>query len=427
MMEKIGADDPLVTQTGIMSLVNCLKEPKEGGKSWTIFVATTFNKDRLQGYVEQISNYFNTPVDIILEPSYFQAEEVTPTERIAIQEGRLLGSRTFNDGYIRTPFFTGPSNQEQCDTLAYFQAPKCSAILLLVYSHSGFGKSHMLQKLAFSLWKEKRLRVYFNSSLDFLEDLKGTFSKPPEQKYDFLSIADYIIIDDLQFLASERLAFAMPGLFTTLEMAKEKKLIVSMDKLPDTLFEDRIVSRLKEGLVFRLDPPDDSIKFQYINYYIERHEIKIADDIRRHIMLSSPTLRAMRGYLQICDHIYQTTGDITFSGYALRTEHLGNPVSLIRERNDLVFGRILTLLREHFGYLRERTTKTVRKSRKQAVIDNIMVYYFDGIISRIELSERNGIPRGHYQIVCDRGQRAAENLPDDVKKLIQGEMKLCQK
>ena len=131
---------------------------------------------------------------------------------------------------------------------------------LLIYSHTGLGKTHLLQSIGnFITRKNKSLKITYLTSEKFMHDFIKSIQQ--NKTTDFANLyrkSDVLLIDDIQFFqGKEQTQEQFFHLFNDLHQ-KGKQIVLTMDRHPSELvgIKERLVSRFKSGLAVDIHPPD---------------------------------------------------------------------------------------------------------------------------------------------------------------------------
>ena len=131
---------------------------------------------------------------------------------------------------------------------------------LLIYSHTGLGKTHLLQSIGnYIIRKNSNLKITYLTSEKFMHDFIKSIQQ--NKTTDFANLyrkSDLLLIDDVQFFeGKEQTQEQFFHLFNDLHQ-KGKQIVLTMDRHPSELLgiKERLVSRFKSGLTVDIHPPD---------------------------------------------------------------------------------------------------------------------------------------------------------------------------
>lgn len=175
-------------------------------------------------------------------------------------------------------FIAGNCNREAFEICKKIASEPCQTgmPLVYVYGHSGLGKTHLLQAIVHSVnGSNRNVRVRYVSAIRFLQDFlnqfKGTFKEKQKAEINFREAyegIDLLLIDDVQLL-SQKDATQL----SLLQIIERRRLhgrqtVFSSDRLPSEMdqrhFKKRLLDRLEECLVVKLDLPDAQTRMGFV-------------------------------------------------------------------------------------------------------------------------------------------------------------------
>lgn len=203
-------------------------------------------------------------------------------------------------------FVVGPSNRNAylASLLAVETPAKANPIFL--YSHSGLGKTHLLQAIgnAYRI-KHPEDKILYISSEDFIAEfvrfVKGF--KESEELRDFFETIDVFLVDDIQLLKGKEQTQQMFFTVFNLLVAKGKQIVLTSDRAPVDLdgLPDRLVSRFAGGLTINIQTPSKDtmveilkMKIRVNNLSLEYFEPEVLDYLA---MNYSKNVRELEGSL----------------------------------------------------------------------------------------------------------------------------------
>ena len=151
-----------------------------------------------------------------------------------------------------------------------------------LYSHSGLGKTHLMHAVG-NYIKEKNpaTKVLLISAQAFVEEYIGfvTGEKDADDLATYLKGIDVLMIDDVQNLASREKS--QDFLFTIYNwmIAHKKQVVVSSDRQPNELekIQDRLITRFSQGLVIKINEPDQESCVEILKKKIQERGMNIND------------------------------------------------------------------------------------------------------------------------------------------------------
>lgn len=155
---------------------------------------------------------------------------------------------------------------------------------LLIYGPSGLGKTHLLHAIAIQMLKNNpAARICYLSAEqfvnEFIEALKNKSTNHFHSKY--RSSFDAFLIDDIQYLggkekSEEEFFHTFNHLFGT-----HNQVVLTSDKPPKDLqnLEDRLITRLQQGLVVDVKPPDLETRIAILKAKAEAEDLYVPDEV----------------------------------------------------------------------------------------------------------------------------------------------------
>ncbi len=174
--------------------------------------------------------------------------------------GRDDGTR-LNPKYSFETFVIGGSNRfAHATAVAVAEAPGRSYNPLMLYGHSGLGKTHLLHAIGHyvhRLFATARVRYVSSEEFtnDFINSIRDGKGEAFRRRY---RDVDVLLVDDIQFLENkEGTQEEFFHTFNTLHNAN-KQIVLSSDRPPKRLetLEDRLRNRFEWGLTADIEPPD---------------------------------------------------------------------------------------------------------------------------------------------------------------------------
>lgn len=195
-----------------------------------------------------------------------------------------------NPDFTFENFVVGNSNRiAQNASLAVSMKPGFSYSPLFIYSHSGLGKTHLLNAIGNRIKnRNENLRILYSTSEQFVNEFIGALGnhKMDEFNYKYRHV-DVLLIDDIQFIASKDSSMEMFfNIFNSLQN-DNKQIVITSDKHPKDLkgMENRLVSRFTNGLTVSIDTPEFETAKAILKKKIEIKNIDypIDEDVLDHI------------------------------------------------------------------------------------------------------------------------------------------------
>ncbi len=192
------------------------------------------------------------------------AENVGYPQMAQVQTDKI-GEDNLNPRYTFETFIIGSNNElARAAAQAVVKNPGKIYNPLFIYGGVGLGKTHLVQAIGNKVKETypKKKVVYVSSErfiedfIDYIQKGKGKFG-PSAFKNKYRK-ADFLLIDDIQFLAGkEGTQEEFFHTFNTLYQ-NDKQIILTSDRPPKAIsgLEDRLVSRFEGGMIADITMPD---------------------------------------------------------------------------------------------------------------------------------------------------------------------------
>ena len=146
---------------------------------------------------------------------------------------------------------------------------------LFIHSQSGLGKTHLMHAIGNYIVKEKNhnAKILYITANDFVEEyiryVRG--EKESQSLKDFFADVDVLLLDDVQFLADKVKTEEMLFYIYTNMINNGKQIVITSDRQPAELnkLEDRLVTRFSQGLVVKIEEPDQNTCVEILRKKIE--------------------------------------------------------------------------------------------------------------------------------------------------------------
>ncbi|SFJ12987.1 chromosomal replication initiator protein DnaA [Jannaschia pohangensis] len=209
-------------------------------------------------------------------------DETTPRRNVR-QENTLDKRFTFDS------FIVGKSNE-----LAHAAARRVAAggsvsfNPLFLHSRVGLGKTHLMQAIAWELQEQHpEKRVMYLSAEQFMYRFVQSLREKNTMDFKHLfRTVDVLLVDDVQFIAGKD--STQEEFFHTFNALVDqgKQVVISADRSPADIsdLEERITSRLQQGLVVDLHPADYELRLGVLQHRVDsfaaQHpEFSLADGV----------------------------------------------------------------------------------------------------------------------------------------------------
>lgn len=158
---------------------------------------------------------------------------------------------------------------------------------LFIHSNAGLGKTHLLHAICANIAsKNPRLKIRFLTCEAFVSKFVAAIEKGDLSAFqeDFRS-ADVLILDDVQFLSDRE--STQDEFFHTFNAlhSQRKQIVLSADRAPGEIpsLDERILSRLKWGLVARIDTPSVETRLAIVKKKAKIRGVHVPEDVADYI------------------------------------------------------------------------------------------------------------------------------------------------
>lgn len=152
---------------------------------------------------------------------------------------------------------------------------------LFIYSHSGLGKTHLLNAIANEVLKGRmpNAKILYTTADEFVDE----YVKFVKAEKDNISLRDYfkgvdiLLLDDVQFLADKVKTEEMFFYVYQDMINKGKRVIITSDRQPTSLkgLEDRLITRFTQGLTVKINDPSKEACVEILKKKINESDLDI--------------------------------------------------------------------------------------------------------------------------------------------------------
>ena len=151
---------------------------------------------------------------------------------------------------------------------------------LFMYSHAGLGKTHLMNAIGNEIKKNNpNKNVLYISAQSFVDEYLRFVKGDTESQSlrGFFKDVDVLLIDDIQMLANKVKTGEMFFLIYETMIKERKQIVITADKQPIELngLEERLVSRFSQGLVVKIEEPDQNSCVEILRKKIEASPLDI--------------------------------------------------------------------------------------------------------------------------------------------------------
>jgi chromosomal replication initiator protein len=152
---------------------------------------------------------------------------------------------------------------------------------LFIYSESGLGKTHLMNAVGNHIIKEVNpaAKILYINGNDFVETylsfVRG--DKEAQSLKDYFKSVDVLLLDDIQLLANKVKTEEMFFYIYQAMINSGRQIVITSDRQPTELngLEDRLVTRFTQGLVVKIDEPDQNTCVNILRKKIEENSLDV--------------------------------------------------------------------------------------------------------------------------------------------------------
>lgn len=267
-----------------------LKPVSLGTDKFIFTVSASFTKEWIEKHyltlLEKTAERFTGhPVKVeinVVPPNHLRTKK-KPEKRRKPPFGLSL-----NENYTFETFVVGQSNR-----LAYATARdvaerpgRRSYNPLFIHGGTGLGKTHLIQAIGNALLSDTEMEVVYMPAefftFDYVESLKSGKMSLFRDRYRHI---DVWLLDDIQFIADKERT--TEEFFHTFNVLYEtgKQVIICSDRPPEELapLHPRVISRLKNGPVMSIAPPDLELRLAILQKKAEQEKFNLSPEIMLYI------------------------------------------------------------------------------------------------------------------------------------------------
>ncbi|MBI4584880.1 MAG: chromosomal replication initiator protein DnaA [Planctomycetes bacterium] len=196
---------------------------------------------------------------------------------------QLLSSSPVKKEFTFSNFAVGPSNRFTYSALyTVTESTINNYNPIVIHGKTGMGKTHLLQACFLKLNEESQRPALYLTCDDFIQLLyKHSGTRKREELHHLLREYEVLLVDDLQNLSkSSHFQDEFLRLFNE-SFARGHQIIVSCDCQPKELpvFKEKLISRLKMGLITRLESPNLETRLEMVSKKSAVWGIKVPDGV----------------------------------------------------------------------------------------------------------------------------------------------------
>ena len=247
-----------------------------------VVVSTLLAKNLISTkYYDMVTNVVNEitqsnfRLEFVLDSEVKQSQS-TPDTAAANKKPQYFKGASINPNLTFDNFVVGHFNREASQAaLLIASNPGKMFNPLFIHSQCGLGKTHLLQAIGNYIIKERNpsAKILYITANDFVEEyiryVRG--EKESQSLKDFFADVDVLLLDDVQFLANKVNTQEMFFYIYTNMINNGKQIVITSDRQPNELekLEERLVTRFIQGLVVKIEEPDQNTCVEILRKKIE--------------------------------------------------------------------------------------------------------------------------------------------------------------
>jgi len=230
------------------------------------------------------------------------AHDVIPTHS-------AFPSQPLNPRYTFDHFVVGTCNQfAHAAATQVAKAPGAAYSVLFLHSKVGLGKTHLMQAIGHYVQAQHpQFQVVYISAEQFVNHLINSIrdNRTESFRQHYRSV-DIWLVDDIQFIAAIEGQTSEEEFFYTFNALYEtgKQIVIASDSPPRQLqiMNERLRSRLQQGIVADLRPPDVDTRLAIVEKKAQADGISISRDLLMRIVQQiESNVRVLEGaLLKVC-------------------------------------------------------------------------------------------------------------------------------
>lgn len=292
---------------------------------------------------------------------------------------------------------------------------------LYIHAPAGLGKTHLMHATAWrikELYPEKTV-LYLSSEQFFQHFVKALRYNNTESFHNLFRNVDVLMVDDIQFIFGKKAT--QEEFFHTFNalVTKGKKVILSSDTNPlDLQIDDRLKTRIAQGLVVNIQPTSFELRLGILNEKIKTIKTSVPSDVLEFLSQNiTASVRELEGALK---------------RVVARAELIGTPINVETTREilrdilqiyekQITIADILEVTADYYG-LKISDLKSVRRERRIAR-PRQMAMYLSKLLTSLSLPdigmhfERDHTTILHAIRTIEDLVAKDEQLQDDLERL----------
>ncbi len=271
--------------------------------------------------IKALQNITGLPIKIITYQVNLGSKIINFTTKQTMAEPTLISNSNkpetpapafgLNANYTFDTLVVGKHNElARAAAQAVAQNPGQSYNPLFIYGASGLGKTHLLQAIAYEIYKkypEKKI-MYVPCEKFTSEFIQGIQTGRMDKFKALYRSVDILMIDDIQFLAGkEGTQEEFFHTFNALYQAN-KQIVISSDRPPKAIqtLENRLITRFECGMIADIVSPDVETRTAILEYKCRERNYQLDHEIIQYLATNiQNNIRELEGALNRLIAIHQ--------------------------------------------------------------------------------------------------------------------------
>ncbi len=238
------------------------------GNTITVVTSTVLAASLLKTkYYDVIKDIVNNITESNYELNFITADQITKEKenQPVIKKQNYFPDAVINKNLTFDNFVVGNFNREASQA-ALLIASKPGKMFnpLFIHSQSGLGKTHLLHAIGNYIIKEgnPHAKILYITAQGLVEEyikyVRG--EKEDQSLQEYVKAFDVLLLDDVQFLADKVKTEETFFYIYNYMINNGKQVVITSDRHPNELknLEERLVTRFNQGLVVKIDDPDQN-------------------------------------------------------------------------------------------------------------------------------------------------------------------------
>lgn len=323
-------------------------------------------------YLGELRSCLNKVTESDYEISLIAKDELSSSNTSEKKKDTFFDNSSLQSKFTFENFVTGPSNIEAYNAARYVATNQASYNPLFIYSDSGLGKTHLMHSIGnFVKSKYPEKKVLYITSDNFIDEfikfVRGDTEK--NSLKEFFKDVDYLLIDDIQFLAGKTSTEKM--FFNIFNMLYDsgKQIVITSDRSPKVLegLEDRLVSRFDQGLSISIDKPEKKTIIEILKMKIMANGFDVNnfdEDALDYIASTNPkNIRTLEGTINRIFFINVTSNNLDRISLDIVKKAFAKDMEQVKKNEKLSPEKIIAYVSRYYNLTDTQLLSNVRTSQ----------------------------------------------------------------